>query len=518
MRTSLDLGGSARSRLRLSALMVLLLMPAAGLAEGRFAVNELKLKGEVTNVIVQDLDGDGLQDLVVFHADTSLKTPERWVTVLWQDQAAGFDSKRAYDLQPGPEAAAIDVGQVDGKEGLDLVAMGPSGVVYYPNQGRSFGPRTTLVEKDTALAMASFRTLPYVDFVQDWNGDGMDDLLLFQLNQALLFPGGKNGIDPGKPQTLAIKPWADLTAQGGIKGDAAGQQDLVSMNSHLPRVYARDWDGDGRMDLIAVGRKDIRVFLQAEGGTYPPASVKNYEVELFPPAEEHLSAQPYAPYNPPGLSFADLDHDGKTDVVGTQVIGLLGKMKSKVVLYWGRTGSLAAGKPDVVFTPKELAISALVADVNQDGLLDLVVPTMGLNLFSVGRIFVSGSLPVAIEYYLQTKDHTFPDAPNYTHTVDLLFDLDKFRLAAGVPGVFGDFNGDGFPDDAISKSKTQLEVTINDAAGKHTGVKETLALPVSSMVMVQDLNADHKADIILNYADDPDHQGELRVLINRGNW
>jgi len=518
MSCSRDPSGRLKWHFHLSILVVLMLLSASGFAQGRFTINELKLKGEITNVIVEDLDRDGLKDLVVFHADTSIKTPQRWVTVLWQDKATGFELKRAYELQPGPEAAAMDVGQADGKEGLDLIAICPSGVVYYPNHGRSFGHQTLLVQKETALAMPSPRTLPYVDWVRDWNGDGNDELMLFQFGQALFFTGGKNGPDLNTLQTLALRPWSDILAASGVKGDAASQLDLVSMNTYLPRVYARDWDGDGRPDLIAVGRKDITVFIQDERGGYPSSSVRKYEVELFTPAEEHFSASPVYPYWPPSLSFSDLDHDGKADLVGQQLIGLLGKMKSKVVLYWGRTGSLSRGKPDMVFTPKNLAVMALVSDLNKDGLEDILIPTLGLSFFTVGRVFATGTFPVELNYYLQTRDHKFSNAPDYVRTLNLVFDLEKFRLAAGIPGVFDDFNGDGFPDAAIGKSKTQLEVIICDNNGKYTNVRESISLPVSSAIMVQDLNGDKKADIILNYFDDPDHRGELRILMNQGKW
>jgi hypothetical protein len=513
-----DLDGLPRRPLWREALMIMLLLPAVGFAEGRFVINELKLEGEVNNMVIEDVDKDGLRDLVVFHADASIKTPRRRVTVLWQDKVSGFSLGQSFELEPGPEVAAMDVGQVDGKAGPDLIGLCPSGVIYYPNQGRDFGPKTRLLDKDTALALASPRTLPLVDFVMDWNGDGYDDVLLFRFSQALLYSGGENGIDASASQPLSIKPWGDVLAAGGVKGDEANQQDLISMNLYLPRAYSRDWNGDGKMDLVVVGRKDIRVFQQSDGGAYPPQPGKEYEVELFSPEDENFSAQPYYPYYPPSLSLADVDQDGKCDLVGQQMVGLLGSMKSKVVLYWGKTGSLDTGVPDVEFKPKDLGIMVLVADVNRDGLHDIVVPTLGLNLFSVGRVLVTGGFPVEINYYLQKENNSFAKDPDFTKTVDLVFDLEKFRLAAGIPGVFADINGDGYPDDAIGKTKTKLEISINDSTGEHSGQKETISLPVGSMIIVKDLDGDNKAEIVLNYLDDPDHRGELRVLMNKGNW
>ena len=491
---------------------------SASESQGRFRINTLKLKGQITNVVVEDINLDGLKDLLVTHTVLGSKKPERWVTVLWQDKATGFDLKRSYSFQPDPEVAVIDLGQVDGKEGLDLVCLCESGVKYYPNQGDSFGRLTPLLDQKSAAALASASSIPYLDFVRDLDGDGRDDLLLFQFNQALLYRGTGKGLDLNQPSTLAIKPRAEMVTLPSLHGDVADQQDLVGGTYFFPRVYPRDWDGDGRRDLIVVGGKDIHVFLQAPDGSFPSQAAKNFEVQLFKPSEDPNSLNPVYQTAPPNLSFADLDHDGKMDVVAQQMIGLLGKMKSKVQIYWGRTGSLASGKPDQEFVTKDIAIMALIADMNHDGLLDLVIPTLGLNFMSVGRVFVTGNFPVKLNYYLQTPQHSFPDQPNYTRTVSLIFDLGKFRLAAGIPGIFGDFNGDGLPDEVIAKSKTQLEVIINDAGGKNTDLRETVSLPVSGIPIVDDLNGDKKSDIILNSADDPDHLGELRVLINLGNW
>jgi len=502
----------------LCGLMIMDVAALAADAPGRFRINSLKLRGQITNLVVKDINRDGLKDLLVIHTVLGPKKPERWVTVLWQDQASGFDLKRSFSLQPASEVAVIDVGQVDGKEGLDLVCLCQSGVKHYPNQGFGFGRLTPLINQKSAAALPSASVTTYLDFVRDFNGDSRDDLLLFQFGQALLYLGTGKGLDLSQPLPLAIKPRAEMIYLTGIHGDVADQQDAVGGTYFFPRVYPRDWDGDGRKDLIVVGGKDVHVFLQAPVGTYPTQSDRNFEVQLFKPAEDPNTLNSLYPSAPPSLSFADIDHDGKMDVVAQQMIGLLGKMKSKVQLYWGRTGSLAAAKPDREFITKDIAIMALIADVNHDGLLDLVIPTLGLNFVSVGRVLVSGTFPVKLNYYLQSPLHSFPDLPSYIRTVNLIFDLAKFRLAAGIPGIFGDLNGDGLPDEVIAKSKTQLEVIINDAAGKNTNLRETVSVPMSGIPVVDDLNGDKKSDIILNYLDDPDHLGELRVLLNRGNW
>ncbi len=494
-------------------LPALMLIPRPGLAENRFRLDNLKLRGQIKEIITEDLNLDGLDDIVAVHFLEDEKPPQRWVSVLWQDKEKGFSTKRAFEFQPDDKVVMIDVGQVDGKDGLDLVFQCEDGVKYYPNQGLTFGPLTQLVDVQSVAALASPTMLPDYDFVRDLNRDGRDDIIVFQFTQALVYFPDEQG--PGQPHPISLRPRLDIFSFGNLQSGVSNQQQTLRIAYFLPKVHLGDFDGDERVDLLVVRGRDVSVFLQQPDGTFSGEPAQSFRVNVFPIKEESKYRNRS---NPPNLAWEDLDQDGKVDLVTHYTIGNFGKMKSKFQLYWGRTGSIGSGKPDMEVTTENTSFDVYIVDVNKDGLVDLVVPTVDIGVLLIGKILFTGDVEVEWLYYLQKPDRSFSTEQDFTSSTNLQFDLEKLELEGGIPSIFGDFNGDGYPDQALGKTNNELVVTIKDSQGKATGVKESLYLPVSMMPLVKDFNHDGKSDLILNYWDDADHIGQLRILTNIGPW
>jgi WD40 repeat protein len=250
----------------------------------------------------------------------------------------------------------------------------------------------------------------------DWNNDGLPDLIA----------GEKSGVD-GKIRvylnrgTPAAPVFSDFTYartdSGTLLFAAAGCLGVY------PRVY--DWDGDGKLDLIA-GLADgtIKVFLNVNTaadpvfgpGVFVQAGAAGLKGSIVVSARATLT-------------FADWNDDGKTDLV-------VGDLDGKIRVYLNdatsgtpnyRTAAVLQLGASNLLIPSGRS-TPLVWDIDGDGKKDLL----------------SGNTDGKICLYLNTGTDAEPK-----------FDANQWLAADGQPINIGsqrsriclaDMNGDGLPD------------------------------------------------------------------------
>ena len=115
----------------------------------------------------------------------------------------------------------------------------------------TFGDREDAVLPLSALLTSAkkkqtFQLVRDTPMVADWNGDGMDDLVVAhgQSDEVLVFLGGKNGLSKDRVQRIALE-----------------------YRVHYEHgVYVGDFNGDGKADLAVFGYTNTGV-----GAGGPPA-------------------------------------------------------------------------------------------------------------------------------------------------------------------------------------------------------------------------------------------------------
>jgi FG-GAP-like repeat len=172
--------------------------------------------------------------------------------------------------------------------------------------------------------------------------------------------------------------------------------------------------------------------------------------------------------NPGGLAIADFDRDGKPD---------LGVVHGSIVSIFFNQGAGNFSDPiDTFLDPSFVSVQALAADVNNDGMIDMVVLQ---------------PQPAQVLVLLGNGDGTFQPP--------LALPLVNTPFAMGL----GDFNGDGKIDLAVRECPaTTADCDIAVYRGKGNGaftLDTVLPAPGSSSLthslVVTDLNRDGKLDI-----------------------
>ena len=296
-------------------------------------------------VIATDINGDGKPDLVV--ADAQSYT----ISVLINTTPAGaaaptFAAKQTFATSTYPfDVAAADL---DGDGKIDLIAAnaGTTGVTIFHN--------TTTVGATTATFAAgqfvSTGSQPSALAVVDVNRDGKPDLVVAN------FASGTASV------------LLNTTAANSATATFADQVALVT-GAGPSQVGVADFNGDGKADIVIVDsfQTTVSVYLNT---TATGATVATFS------AEKTFAAG----LGPTGLAVGDINGDGRADVIVTNQGAATASVLLNTTAAGATTPSFAA--PQTVTTGTN-PVAVIVADINSNGVPDLVVANNQTNTVSV---------------------------------------------------------------------------------------------------------------------------------------
>lgn len=310
---------------------------------------------------------------------------------------------------------------------------------------------------------------PWGIVVADFTGDqwedilvacrGEDKLILYLNNQKAEFPRVRNFPtlkSPWKPIALDLNDdnWMDVVLCSYTEAkvawhinDRRGQLPLtgsLSVGKGPHHLFVGDWNGDGRLDVgvVCYDADAVHLLNRTSSGSLAPYKVLK------------------APNRPRTASTADLDKDGKPDLV-------IAGEEPFLLIYYGK--SAYAGEPQRLSTPP--SIWALdVADVNKDHRPDIVAATyIGTSLITLFN-----------EGYSRWSEPVVQPSGNYNFSLHL-----------------GDFDKDGDLDAVTTSARDHvINVHLNDGKGKFSDRHRigTGNWPVS--LTIGDVNGDESVDFI----------------------
>jgi hypothetical protein len=441
-----------------------------------------------SSVIVVDLNGDGLPDIVYGDNATS---PGK-LHVLLAQPGAPYVAAPTITLPAnvGTGCRALDTNR-DGRQ--DLVCaysqtFNASLVTFLGNGDGTFGAPTY-----TAMPTAGSNYFdPGIYSPADFNSDGIPDLMVLDaLNQrTYVMLGEGNGsfklastlnaslpavaVDvngDGKPDLLFVEgPYVML----GNGDGTFGPNKSYSQGFDYDNVCAyADMDGDGHVDAVCGYAETINVDIN--GATHLIILHGNPDGSFNPtPVSDKVFGNHDTPYDGMGtfdfpLAVLDLNGDGIPDILAYATDGY----------------TVLLGRPGLTFSyPKHYAAGSLapygsytqqIVDINGDGQPDIVA---------------SGTNGIYISY--GRNDGSFATAP--------AFEVGQVLGHA----TFADFNGDGIPDVAAT-GDTTIEVSLGNGDGTfapYTPLPNgniNFSTPLSAAnasILHGDFNGDGKQDLL----------------------
>ncbi|MEO1171834.1 MAG: FG-GAP-like repeat-containing protein, partial [Myxococcota bacterium] len=318
-------------------------------------------------------------------------------------------------------AKGVSLGDLDRDGKMEIVAVTGEGFAILDGKGTVRPGYPKVLKEATDKAKNNFDNAPTLC---DVDGDGRTDIVLAGSNRFLYAVRPDGGYLSGYPVKLDGEP-KGAVACSPVRGTKAHDLVLVTATGTLTRVSYRggaaqrvakigegaesgvavsDFDGDGKMDFVAVGG-DARVYVVNSSGAVDPAV--DYRMAY------RVSGTP---------SLGDINDDGRPDIV-------LASQDFKVHAV-GLDGKPLKGFP--VATNYRLYGGPALADVDRDGVLDVVFGSGDKKVYAVnGEGRALKGFPVKVES----------------------------RVSAEV--AVGDLDFDGLPEIAVTTERARLHVFNN---------------------------------------------------------
>lgn len=395
--------------------------------------NGLPTSGWFTDLEVDDLNNDGKLDIACGGG-------------IWTgDGGEGGTMDWTSEVSPG-NWYGVALGDVDNNGSIDIAAGTDLGVRVWTSNGGEGG---NFVWTDSSNGLPSSGQYFGV-FLGDVNNDGKLDVAAGSNN----YEGVKVWTGNGRSGPSAF--WSDAFTGTGLP-----------TNGDYAQVCFGDANNDGKLDLAAAS---------TSGSAYGVKFWKGNGGEGgFSWIEESNGLATFGRYY--GLSFCDVNNDGKLDLVGANYSGggigvWLGDGGEGVSMDWSPAREGLPGSSD--------AMDICLGDVNNDGRFDI-----GATTESEGVQVWAGNLP-GLDIIGWTSAST--NLPVGTGWYDV---------------VFGDVDHDGKLDLAAGSSTGQgVKVWLGDGTGVWTEVVDP-DLPVGNFngVRLEDIDHDGNLDLIAGNQD-----------------
>ncbi len=368
------------------------------------------------------------------------------------------------------------------RNGFDLADVNKDGhidIVFGPARKGRLAPNVFLGDGKGNWKLHSELRWPQQPFdygdvaVGDFNNDGHFDLA-FGIHLKGMLVLVNDGKGTFTPWTKGIE--LDIPGQGG---------DASSFSTRAIDVV--DWNGDGKLDVIAIGEgpkglktsannpkdkglintaRGIRIYLNNGDGTWTVQ------------AASALDAQ--RPNFGDSFAMADFDGDGKLDVfAGTRQLG------NNVLLGLRKAGDVIEFQPFEQLRPRAVINSVVARDFDGDGFVDLAVGYQNNEV-----VWRSGA-----DIYWGGKEGW---------TRQTLFNREN---RSGVSAIAaGDIDGDGHLDLVTVDQASRVRMLLGDGKRGWVEEKNVGELPAERegctgwMVRLKDLDGDKRDEIIIAYA------------------
>ena len=307
---------------------------------------------------------------------------------------------------------------------------------------------------------------------------------------------------------------AHLEAGGRANYFVPRQPSLFSIESDIqifydaPRVIVGNVNDDGRTDIVAAGRHELRVFLRREDGSFSRQPDRRLALGLVS-ERDHIRGSG-------GVSAEarDLDGNGALDLLVTHVAGSFVDASVDTFVHRNRNGGWDLEAPDCSFHTESNVGSDTLVDLDGDGRPELVRSRVAFSLLELIEALVTSSIDLRVSAHRFGPGGDCVTKPWFELKLGIPIDFDTFRTAGFVASIHADLNADGILDLVTSGSGDAVEVHLGGGDRPYRKRDARQAFDTRGQLRLGDLDGDGLQDLLIF---DPQRMNaSLRIARNRG--
>ena len=225
-----------------------------------------------------------------------------------------------------------------------------------------------------------------INFVRDWNGDGIEEIGIYQFEGLSIFsPDSTHRYDSKNKLTVEL----DTRMYSRKIVEDHNQTAGLNASFRFPTTRIIDYNADDLDDLIATISDRIVVYIQDETGAF---SNEPYADLIFDVRTQKEKIE--------DIAFAqtvmrDLNDDGYADAIVTKQSSKgLSNFRCAINIYYGTAGGYSKKPDQVIISEGTASERTIVRDVNGDGQLDMILPSIKISITSIIRFLLTKSVPI----------------------------------------------------------------------------------------------------------------------------
>ncbi|MCH2169209.1 VCBS repeat-containing protein [Myxococcota bacterium] len=462
-----------------------LLAWAAGGDDAPFAIEEVPGAGRIVLAEIVDLDGDSRSDLFTVSFDGIPPTEKREMRVYFQAEDGSIPDEPDWTGPLPEDATAYDLTKAPGIVRQEVLLLHRRGLHIISFPGRELSMREITIPGDPTLALSQDeRGLDRLQMVHYDLGDD-PTLVISGLGESILLtPSGDvlGRLDVGQRANYFLPPRPGpmiSESQGQIYFDAA-------------RMDSGDFDGDGRNDLIASTRHELRIFLQQPDGSFP--SHADHSIPLHTIAEgDHIRGTGSV-----HVDAEDFNADGLVDLLVVDSTGGVFRAETRSRVFLNREGSWALDSPDQIFRTSGGFATQQLLDLDGDEKPELLTVRIPMNVLEIVELLITRSLDAEVRIHAPAEGDGFATQPLYKKQVSVSMDFETFRPRGFISTFLADVNADGRRDFLDSGGGEKLDIYLGGSESPYKKRAGRVRLDTDGRIRFGDFESDGFTDFLIH--------------------